>query len=149
MRWRQVGDGVSMPAPLRETLRADPGAPATARLLLRDWLAALGWPADEAGQLVLVVNETVTNAVQHAYPTGRAGAVGIRAEPISGPSGRRRVVLTVEDSGVWRDPRPGRNEPWRGLHLIRAVATSIEIRGSAVGTRVKVISKPVGPSADP
>lgn len=136
-----------MTAPLEETLRADPGAPASARLLLRDWLEALGCLADEAGQLVLAVSETVTNAVQHAYPTDQAGPVRIHAEPICGPSGRRRVVLTVADNGIWRDPHPGRNEPWRGLHLVRTMAASLEIRGSAAGTRVKVISRPVAPSA--
>jgi serine/threonine-protein kinase RsbW len=134
-----------MTASMRERFAAEPYAPARARRLLRGWLRRLGWPGDQVEDLVLATNEAVSNAVEHAYRDGQRGEVDVHAEPIGDPSGLHRVLVTVVDTGAWRDPLPGRQEPWRGLRLIRATVSAIDVRGTAAGTRLKMISRPVRP----
>jgi hypothetical protein len=73
-RDRRYSNGVRgtrqvMRARLCHRLPADVEAPATARRLLHDWLVAWSWQAEEAVDVVLAVNEVVSNAVQHAAAT--------------------------------------------------------------------------------
>jgi len=48
----------------------------------------------------LLVNELVTNAYKHAFPGGRAGAIGLSLKA----HGDREAVLTVRDDGVGLPP---------------------------------------------
>lgn len=125
-----------------ELLTADEMAPTRVRRLLRGWLEDLDWPTDATDDLVLAANEAVSNTVAHAYPGDGPGPVTVRAELIGAPDGARRVVVTVDDSGVWREPRPGRSRPWQGLRLMRAVSARMDLRGTAAGTHIKTISRP-------
>jgi anti-sigma regulatory factor (Ser/Thr protein kinase) len=127
---------------LGEVLPTGLAAPRRARYLLRSWLDGLGWPAENADDLVLAVSEAVSNAVEHAYPAGRHGTVVLWADLLWGPNGTRRVLLTVTDHGAWHEPHPGDRRPRWGLRLIRAVTDRIDLRGSAAGTRLKAISRP-------
>jgi hypothetical protein len=50
---------------------------------LRQWLAALGWPEEQAQDAVLAVDEAVSNAVEHAYASEASsenGGVGSSGE---------------------------------------------------------------------
>jgi PAS domain S-box-containing protein len=50
---------------------------------------------DDAVQLGLIVNELISNALQHAFPAGRSGTLGIRAGSSDG-----KVTVEVNDDGV-------------------------------------------------
>jgi hypothetical protein len=65
-----------------------------ARVAIAEWLSLSHWPQDEADDLVLAVNEAVTNVIEHAYPAARPGAVGLHAScgPGSAPATRRVTV---------------------------------------------------------
>ena len=78
-------------------------------------------PAAQAVPVGLIVNELVTNAIKHAYPGGRSGAVRVTLEEEDGNS----LLLTVEDDGVGfaRSHSSG-----SGQRLVAALAQQLEGR---------------------
>ena len=128
---------------LRHELRVDLRTPALARRLLRQWLTGQRWPPDEADDLVLAVSEAVTNAVEHAYPTGHFGTVRLEANEIAGPDGARHVVATVSDDGRWRPPPRDPGNRGRGLAMMRAATYALRLDNTGTGTRVTMTSRPV------
>lgn len=158
-------------AGLCHRLPADVEAPGTARRLLRDWLAAWSWQAEETVDVVLAVNEAVSNAVQHAGATrvtveavidpvpdlavdSLAGFVAIASPAIAAMDGTvdgqaRRAQIEVSDNGRWR-PRPLRaTERYRGLVLIHACMDLVEVDATGRGTRVLLISRPAHSTPTP
>jgi anti-sigma regulatory factor (Ser/Thr protein kinase) len=133
--------------PLHQRLPVDPRTPARARRLLRQWLDSGNWPINASDDLVLAVNEAITNAVEHAFPADhRGGGIELDAHAEAGDDRARRVVVTVTDDGHWR-PRPGdAGFRGRGLDMIRALVESVTVSPTASGTRVTMTSDP---SADP
>lgn len=81
---------------------------------IRKWLRAclVGQRVDLVGDIVLLVNELVTNAYEHA-----GGVLGLR---LSFP---RRAVMRVEVDDSGDDVRPS-DPPGRGLLLVQALSTS-------------------------
>lgn len=132
-----MGDAV------RQVLAADEVAPSTVRRRFRRWLAALGWPEVDAEDLLLAVSEAVSNASDHAYAEQERGDVVVEARCVRGSNGSRRVVITVSDHGTWRPPPARHENRRRGVPLMRACTDSVDISGSAAGTRVRMISRPV------
>ena len=112
---------------------ADPAARLPARALL-DRLAAVfaGWPhriavdcdpalelpTRELATVGVIVCEAITNALQHAFPTGQEGHIWVR---LSVDGDRRR--LTVRDSGLGIGDLPG--ERLGGAWLIEALAQTL------------------------
>jgi two-component system, sensor histidine kinase PdtaS len=80
-------------------------------------------PASHATPLVLIVNELVVNALQHAFPGRRTGRVHVTVRR-PGPD---RGEIAVEDDGVGAPPavfiRPPRS--CLGLHLVRRLARQV------------------------
>lgn len=72
----------------------------------------------DAQALVVIVNELVTNAVSHAFPSGREGDVTIRMRMSDGAA----VTLTVGDDGPEiPESMDWRQAPGLGLRLVQAV----------------------------
>ena len=115
------------------------GLPAVRRWL-QDWLHDLGWPVEPAQDIVLAVNEAVTNAVEHAYSgvdrdavgAGAAASIDVRAvversadppvRPWLRPGGPAiltavragdRVRIRVRDAGRWRPDAHDRSDRMR------------------------------------
>jgi hypothetical protein len=63
---------------LHLTLSAEPLSISVARGAVRRWLAAWSWPADQLDDIVLAVNEAVSNATEHAYVDQPSGMVEVR-----------------------------------------------------------------------
>ncbi|WP_345381634.1 ATP-binding protein [Pseudonocardia yuanmonensis] len=120
---------------------------------LRRWLALLEWPEDAALDILLAVNEAVSNSVEHAFPPAGSpdGTVEVAAEVEDGDrvEGGRRLRVHVRDTGRWL-PRPDL-EPYvnrrRGLPMMVAVMAEVRIhRGGPEpgdGTVVTLLSPPV------
>jgi anti-sigma regulatory factor (Ser/Thr protein kinase) len=133
--------------PLHQRLPVDPRTPALARRLLRQWLDSGNWPANASDDLVLAVNEAITNAVEHAFPPDhRGGGIDLDAQAVTGADRAGRVVVTVIDDGRWRPPPTDAGFRGRGLDMIRALVESLAVSPSASGTRVTMTSRP---STDP
>jgi anti-sigma regulatory factor (Ser/Thr protein kinase) len=144
---------------LQHRFEANPSAPRAARRRLRTWLGSLGWPEQEADDVVLAVSEAVSNAAQHAYHPGYPGEINLRAATVTCPNGTQCLSITVTDHGTWNDPAAGAGRPTcadpdagpapklpthgNGLALIRAATEGLRIDANAAGTRLTMTSHPV------
>jgi two-component sensor histidine kinase len=71
--------------------------------------------------LTLIANELVINALDHAFPSGRAGVVRVELRPLEDG----KAELIVSDDGAGFGPAvPGR--PSLGLWLIRGLADQVK-----------------------
>jgi serine/threonine-protein kinase RsbW len=129
---------------------------------LRVWLATLDWPTPAAEDLAYVVNEAVTNVVEHAYPppdradpdTPRFGDEAAAApnqtveilaavQLLDGRS--RRVRVQVLDHGRWRDPPVNPGYRGHGLITMAAMTDQMSIQHATPGqpgTIVILLSPP-------
>jgi anti-sigma regulatory factor (Ser/Thr protein kinase) len=97
-------------------LRFDKTAPRTARGLIRE---TVGVPTGRLDELLLLVNEIVTNAVVHGSPEPD-GQVGLRLEQEA-----RTIRIVATDGGHHFKPEPaepGWDRPHFGLYLIDKIA---------------------------
>ncbi|HEY2803912.1 MAG TPA: ATP-binding protein, partial [Actinomycetota bacterium] len=84
--------------------------------------------------VVLAVSEAAANAMKHAYGPG-GGDVDIRGS-LDGDA----VVVVVRDFGRWREEHAG--DGGRGLALIEACMTDVEIERGPEGTEVRMRWEP-------
>lgn len=126
-----------MSPPLELVLAADWGSPAVARNGVRAWLRANGWPPPGIDDLVLAVNEAVSNSIEHGYGVGADDPAGTGTVELRGELTGHHVTFTVTDHGVWRpapaDPTSTRG---RGIQLMRACMEHVAVTSSADGTTV-------------
>jgi serine/threonine-protein kinase RsbW len=136
-----VGEG------LRLELGAGLAGPSIVRTRLRRWLDELGWPSDEAEDIVLAVYEAVANAVDHAYRPGEPGPVRVSARAATGGNGadpgHARIELHVRDEGRWRpaDADPGHRG--HGLVVMRGCMDTVDVTAGDGGTEVRMLSRGV------
>ncbi|SNS76067.1 anti-anti-sigma factor [Geodermatophilus saharensis] len=140
------------PPPLHERLPADPARLRGVRRAVSAWAADAGLPEDSVDDLQLALGEALANAVEHAYAgSGGEGRCEYRLERT--PDGS--VDVCVRDEGVWRPVPADRGHRGRGLELISALATDVEVArtpdGDGVagsGTTVRFRFVPAGPGPD-
>jgi serine/threonine-protein kinase RsbW len=110
------------------------------------WLASLcGLVAlcDVGQDLVLAVNEAISNSVEHAYGGG-PGTVRLRARVRTVGSGRPglgacaclEVSIEIIDHGCWREPPSDPGFRGRGLMMAEASVDHLGIERSDAGTTV-------------
>lgn len=78
-------------------------------------------PSDFATPLALVINELVTNAVEHGL-SERKGTVWLSASRQMGPDAEEILTVTVADDGVGLPPGPRREG--LGLQIVRTLVQS-------------------------
>jgi anti-sigma regulatory factor (Ser/Thr protein kinase)/anti-anti-sigma regulatory factor len=88
------------------------------------WLDTFGPVEDDRQSLEMAVSEAVTNAIEHAYPPGRAGPVRLVA--VLPPDGFLEV--NVADQGRWREPVTAEDGRGHGLLVIGQLADEMEVR---------------------
>jgi serine/threonine-protein kinase RsbW len=98
------------------------------------WLVAVGVDDDAAYDLLVAVNEAVSNSVEHAYPPDVDGTVRIGADVE--PDGT--VVVVVADDGRWRVPPTALSDRGRGLLLMRENVDQVVVERTADGTAVSL-----------
>lgn len=103
-------------------------------------------PSDFATPLALVINELVTNAVEHGL-ADRSGTVWLTADRRRDESGTEELAVTVEDDGVGLPSGTSRHEGL-GLQIVRTLVTS-ELGGTidwdereGGGTVVRIVLRP-------
>jgi PAS domain S-box-containing protein len=100
---------------------------------LAAWLRAVDVPDALAADIVLIVNEACTNCVEHAYRGHRVGTMLLEATVADG-----EVRTRITDSGSWKTPAANPGNSGRGLVLMRALSTAMELDTSATGTTVDI-----------
>ena len=83
-------------------------------------------PSDLATPLALVINELVTNAVEHGL-SGRKGTVRLSAARSAGSADGERLTVSVSDDGAGLPPEPRREG--LGLQIVRTLVES-ELEGT-------------------
>ena len=121
------------PGPFRADLRPDPAELASMRRGLSRWLSARGASKDELEAIQIACHEACSNSIEHGCRFG-PGSVTVEAD-----TSDEGVVLEVRDSGTWVE-RPDGPLPFRGhgLPLMEALADSMEIERSDLGTTVRL-----------
>lgn len=124
-------------------LPAVPGAAGRSRRETVRWLEALcgaDRPCDAVADLVLAVNEAVSNSIEHAYRGDPSGTVVLRGAAAPGPDrpgcAALRVTVEVSDRGSWRPPPRDPGFRGRGLSMIRACAEDVVVDARPSGTTV-------------
>ncbi|GAA4800570.1 hypothetical protein GCM10023200_41800 [Actinomycetospora chlora] len=131
MCWPEIPPGAA--GWLRERRVADASAVRVLRRRMQHWAAEAHLDEELADAVVLIVDEAVTNAVEHACPDREC-----HVELVAGPRacGGGFAVL-VTDDGVWKEPTaPGYRG--RGVQLIRRLSERSSIESSDAGTAVRL-----------
>jgi anti-anti-sigma factor len=122
-----------LPAPLTAQLPADPAQLRLLRRAIVTWAADVALPADAVQDLQLVVGEAVANAVEHAYrDPDRSGSVDVELAADRGGG----VAVTIRDSGTWRPAPADPGSRGRGLQIIGALATDVDLVHGESGTLI-------------
>ncbi|WP_170182116.1 sensor histidine kinase [Phreatobacter stygius] len=79
---------------LAEIGKAAEGRPITFKLAMEN----IRLPGRDAVSYVVLVNELVTNAIKHAFPSGMAGTITVGVHPAADDT--NAVLLRIEDDGV-------------------------------------------------
>lgn len=116
---------------------SEASALAEVRLRLRGFLSAVDLGEDEAGRIVLAIDEACTNIIRHAH--------GGEAKPVRLTMERRsdRLVFVLIDQGGPCDPELIRGRSLRevrpgglGVHIIREVFDVVDYSPTETGTRL-------------
>jgi serine/threonine-protein kinase RsbW len=136
--------------PPEELLLALPAVSTSTRRIrqrLRAWLTGWGWVEDALDDIVMAVDEAVSNVVEHAYRLAPApGDVRVHAWIAGGPGGRWAVVA-VADRGHWRPVPSDPGHRGRGLRMMDAFMASLRIERDDDGTEVTMTSAVLPPRA--
>jgi serine/threonine-protein kinase RsbW len=127
---------------LSMVLMADPVALSVVRQRFRAWLADLCWPRDEVDDIVLAVNEAVSNSVEHADPPGFAAEVRVAARQFTDRDGGRRVVVGVSDNRRWY---PDPTQRGLGLLMIHTCMDDVQCDRTRDGATMVMTSVRVPP----
>jgi anti-sigma regulatory factor (Ser/Thr protein kinase)/anti-anti-sigma regulatory factor len=138
-------------ADLNLSLPAEETSVLRARRSFVEWLTEIDAAVQDKDDLMLAVAETVTNAVEHAYPPGQRGTVEFRAALEDDGT----LVCRVIDHGRWQPPDPGTAHRGHGLMVAGQVVDQIRIGiddpgedGGTVVTLRHRLSRPASISTD-
>jgi two-component sensor histidine kinase len=93
--------------------------------------------ADDAASVALVINETITNALKHAFPAGRSGDLRVSIKPT-----QAACEIAIQDNGVGMN---GSTSHGTGFGhtlietLVRQLRASIEWIPASPGTCVRIM----------
>lgn len=134
------------------TLTTDWVSPSVVRDRVRSWLANHHWSPAHTDDLVLAVNEAVTNSIEHGYGispeeaiTGPALAhamIEVHGEIAFDEQGRRYAEFVIRDGGDWRSPTDDATRG-NGIRLMKACTADFAIHHGDTGTTVRFRSHPL------
>lgn len=119
---------MSEASPLELELISDAGQLSRVRGTLRDWCLAHGWPEPVIADMVLALDEALTNVIRHGYDGAGDKRILIRVREVRDPGAGEGIEIEVRDFGKQVDldsirgrdlnkPRPG----GLGVHIIHAM----------------------------
>jgi anti-sigma regulatory factor (Ser/Thr protein kinase) len=129
-------------------LRSAPRVLCDVRDRVRDWTRACGWSEQQIAEIVLAVDEALTNVIVHGYEGREDQRILFGARCVCSPDGRAGVEFRVRDWGRQVDPasirgraldevRPG----GLGVHLIFSMMSRAEYSRAEGGGMLLVMTK--------
>lgn len=136
------------PPTLSLQLAADAVTLSVVRQRLARWLGEHGWPPGQCDDVVMAVNEAVSNSVEHGYgvgteAVGHPGLIEVTGVILPAGDGHKRVECVVRDHGKWRPPPEDDENRRRGFVMMGACMESVKVDGTDMGTTVALLSWPV------
>ncbi|WP_017984523.1 SpoIIE family protein phosphatase [Amycolatopsis methanolica] len=125
---------VHPPGPMRLELPAEPRSLVDMRRELRQWLAQSDVPDEAAADVILAVDEACTNSIEHGYPGRDDGTLTLTATADEGS-----VEIVITDDGKWRPPPADKGIRGRGVGLMRALMTEVDITPGEQGSQVRLM----------
>jgi serine/threonine-protein kinase RsbW len=113
---------------------------ASTRHLLEQWLRDLCWPTKERVNIVVAVNEALTNVADHAYPQGSTVGGAQLYAWVAVEQGQRRIVAVITDHGRWKPAAVDADYRSRGLPTMAASMDSLHVEATPRGTTVVMSS---------
>ena len=122
---------------------------------VRAWSTALGWSEGPTADIVLAVDEALSNIIRHGYGGEPGHKIELTARVLHDPSQGEGIEVRVRDYGKQvpleticgrdlNDIRPG----GLGVHIIRSVMSSVEYSHAKGGGMQLVMRKYQSPEAD-
>ena len=134
------------------TLAADWISPSIARDRVRTWLHSHRWSPSNTDDLVLAVNEAVSNSIEHGYGlipeldlADERQLVEVSARLVLADDGSRRAEFTIRDRGRWQVPSDGIATRGHGVRIMRACVEDFSIDHGPDGTTVVLHSRSMPP----
>jgi anti-sigma regulatory factor (Ser/Thr protein kinase) len=140
---RQPGPEDPLGTVISMVLMSDPVALSVVRERFRRWLAGLYWPDREVDDIVMAVNEAVSNAVEQTHPAAMCAEVRVAARQFAERDGGRRVLVAVAAGEHWSPEPDGFEGP--GLLMIHTCMDAVEITREPEGTTMLMTSVRVPP----
>jgi anti-sigma regulatory factor (Ser/Thr protein kinase) len=117
---------MSRPSPLHLTLDSSADVLAGVRATVRGWLATDRWSDPALSQIVLALDEALSNVIRHGYAGASGHPILLDLSPSNHPQRGDGVEIVIRDFGRQTDPericgrpldepRPG----GLGVHIIR------------------------------
>ncbi|TWT46072.1 serine-protein kinase RsbW [Phycisphaerae bacterium RAS1] len=139
---------MSAAAPLRVDIRSDPTELQPVREHLRAWLGPNGWNEQQIAEIVLAVDEALTNVIRHGYGGRTDQPIHIECRPIRDAVEGPGVEVRIRDFGRQVDlskiagrrleeVRPG----GLGVHIIHAMTNSARYSHADGGGMLLVMVK--------
>jgi serine/threonine-protein kinase RsbW len=116
---------------------ADADTVAKFRVHMRRWLdATVVIDAQQVADIVLAVDEALSNCAEHAYCDHDSASGGGMTLDLSYDRAEETVQVCVTDRGSWVEPDPAAINAvrGRGLILMHALADECTVRGRSDGT---------------
>ena len=109
---------------------------AIVRAIIRTYLEKQSVIKDEILKIISIVDELITNAVEHGYLYG-AGEIRIEVQLEN-----NEILIVVDDCGIGFDEtKQSKEDGGLGLLLVKSISDSFCIEKRVKGTRVKVSRK--------
>lgn len=129
-------------------IKSDPAELTTVREALSTWAAGEGWDEQQIGEIILAVDEALTNVIRHGYSGQPTGEIDVQIATVAAGAADEGVEVRIRDycpsvdlericGRDLDDVRPG----GLGVHLIRAMMEHVEYSHAAGGGMLLVLRK--------
>jgi serine/threonine-protein kinase RsbW len=125
------------PEPFALRMQAIPTALADVRSALRTWLSRSAVAAAVRSDIVLVVDEAVANCVEHATTPNHVPV----EFTVTASLEAHDLFVTVSDNGRWQGHATRNGTRGRGIPLMAAIMSSVDIVTAPTGTTVHMVRK--------
>ena len=129
-------------------ITSDPTELPGVRQAFRAWTRSHGWADDEIADVILAVDEALSNVIRHGYDNQPGQKIEVRARTLLDPTDGEGVEIRIRDYGKQvpieqicgrdlNDVRPG----GLGVHIIRSLMSSAQYSHAAGGGMQLVMRK--------